>query len=78
MQTIDEFISLFADQFDDIDVDKLSPDVKFHDLEEWTSLVALSVIAMIDEEFDVVVNGEDMRSCDTISDLYYVIKAKQE
>lgn len=77
MQTIDEFISLFADQFDDIDVDKLSPDVKFHDLEEWTSLVALSVIAMIDEEFDVVVNGEDMRSCDTISDLYNTIKDKQ-
>jgi Phosphopantetheine attachment site. len=77
MQTIDEFIGLFADQFDDIDVDKLSPDVKFHDLEEWSSLVALSVIAMIDEEFDVVVNGEEMRSSETISDLYNTIKEKR-
>ena len=78
MKTIDEFISLFADQFDEIDINKLSPDVKFHDLEEWSSLVALSVIAMIDEEFDVVMNGEEMRSSETISDLYNLIASKQE
>jgi acyl carrier protein len=78
MKTIEEFIALFADQFDDMDVDSLNPDVKFHDLEEWTSLVALSVISMIDEEFDVVVNGEDMRSSITIGDLYEKIKSKIE
>lgn len=76
MKTLEEFVVLFADQFDDIEVNALNPDVKFHDLEEWTSLVALSVISMIDEEFDVVVNGEEMRSSITIKDLYETIKSK--
>ena len=48
---INEFIENFADQFDDIEVASLTPTTVFKELEEWTSLIALSVIAMIDEIF---------------------------
>ena len=51
---IKEFISNFADQFDDLDVSVLAPETEFKALEDWNSLVALSVIAMIDEEYDRV------------------------
>lgn len=70
------FIEKFAEQFDDTSVESLSGDTIFRDLEEWSSLVALSVIAMVDEEYDVTLKGDDMRNSKTINDLYNIIKAK--
>lgn len=67
---LQEFINSFAEQFDDIDVSTLDANTNFKDLEDWNSLVALSVIAMIDEEYDVAVKGDDIRSANTIEDLY--------
>ena len=46
---IKEFIQNFADQFDDTDASVFYSETKFKELEEWSSLTALSVIAMIDE-----------------------------
>lgn len=76
MKTIDEFVELFAEQFDDTDVNEFTPNTVFHDLDEWSSLVGLSVIAMIDEEFDVVIKGDEMRSSVTIEDLYNIVISK--
>ena len=76
MKTIEEFVELFAEQFDDTDINEFTPQTVFHDLEEWSSLVGLSVIAMIDEEFDVVIKGDEMRSAVTIEDLYNVVVSK--
>ena len=76
MKSIEEFVDLFTDQFDDIESESVTPETIFHSMNEWTSLIALSVIAMIDEEFDVVVNGEEMRSAVTIQDLYNIVISK--
>lgn len=76
MKTIEEFVELFAEQFDETDMSVFTPQTAFHDLEEWSSLVGLSVIAMIDEEFDVVIKGDEMRSAVTIEDLYNVVVSK--
>lgn len=67
---LQEFINNFAEQFDDIDTSTLDANTNFKNLEDWNSLVALSVIAMIDEEYDVAVKGDDIRSANTIEDLY--------
>jgi acyl carrier protein len=76
MKTLDEFIELFAEQFDETDPSTIKADTVFHELEEYSSLIALSVIAMIDEEFDVTVKGEDMSSSVTVEDLYNKVVAK--
>ena len=70
---IKEFISNFAEQFDDLDANVLTPETEFKQLEDWNSLVALSVIAMIDEEYDVTVKGNDITGANTIQDLYNTI-----
>lgn len=67
---IKEFISNFAEQFDDLDVNMLTPETEYMALEEWNSLVALSVIAMIDEEYDVTLKGNDIRGAKTIKGLF--------
>ena len=67
---IKEFIQNFADQFDDTDASVFTSETKFKELEEWSSLTALSVIAMIDEEYDVKIKGDDVRNSQTVNDLY--------
>lgn len=73
---IKEFISNFAEQFDDLDASVLTPETEFKTLEDWNSLVALSVIAMIDEEYDVTIKGDDIREAKTIEDLYNNVSSK--
>lgn len=73
---IKEFISNFADQFDDTDASVFTSETKFRELDEWSSLTALSIIAMIDEEYDVQLKGDDMRKSNTIQDLFDIVIEK--
>lgn len=73
---LNEFISNFADQFDETDASEIKATTVFKDLDEWSSLVALSVIAMVDEEYDVAIKGDDIRNSNTVEDLFNAIKAK--
>lgn len=73
---LNEFIQNFADQFDDTDASEFKAETVFHDLDEWSSLIALSVIAMIDEEYDVTIKGDEMRAAVTIEDLFNLVKDK--
>ena len=73
---LNEFVEKFAEQFDETDPSEIKADTRFRDIEEWSSLVGLSVIAMVDEEFDVLLKGEDMRQANTPEELYNIIKSK--
>ena len=75
---IKNFIANFAEQFDETDASVFTPETVFHDLDEYSSLIALSIIAMVDEEYDVTLKGDDMRAAVTIEDLFNTIKAKAE
>lgn len=76
MKSLEEFVALFAGQFDETDVTEITADKNFRDLDEWSSLIGLSVIAMVDEEFDVTLRGEDMRKANTPAELYEIVKSK--
>lgn len=73
---IKDFIENFADQFDDTEASVLNAETKFKELDEWSSLIALSVIAMVDEEYDVAIKGDDIRNSETIQDLFDIVKTK--
>ena len=75
---IKEFIENFAAQFDYTDASVFTPETVFHELDEYSSLIALSLIAMVDEEYDVTLKGDDMRSAVTIQDLFDIVKSKAE
>ena len=70
------FIENVADQFDDFEASDLNAETKFKDLDEWSSLVALSVIAMVDEEYDVAIKGDDIRNSETLQDLYNIVESR--
>lgn len=73
---IKEFIEHFAEQFDDTELSVFTPDTVFHELDEYTSLIALSIIAMVDEEYGVTLNANEMSAAVTIQDLFDTVKAK--
>ena len=76
MKSLNEFVELFAEQFDETDASAIQASTVFHDLEDYSSLIALSIIAMIDEEFDVTIKGDDMRASVTVEDLYNKVVEK--
>ena len=73
---LNEFVENFAEQFDDTDASEIKAETVFKELEEWSSLIALSVIAMVDEEYDVTIKGYDIRNSSTIEDLFNIVKSK--
>lgn len=74
---LNEFVAHFAEQFEDTDASVFTPETKFRELEEWSSLLALSIIAMVDEEYDVALKGNEMKTANTIEELFDIVKAKQ-
>jgi acyl carrier protein len=73
---IGEFIENFAAQFDETDAELFTPNTKFKELDEWSSLAALSIIAMVDDEYDVIIKGNDIINSDTIQDLFDIVEKK--
>lgn len=74
---INEFVEKFAEQFDDTDASLITADTKFRTLDEWSSLIGLSVIAMVDEEYEVTLKGDDMMSSETVEDIFNKVLAKK-
>jgi acyl carrier protein len=74
---LDQFIKNFALQFDETDMSEFRADTIFKDIDEWSSLTALSIIAMVDDEYSIKVNGEDIKNASTITDLYNVVNQKK-
>lgn len=72
-----DFIEKFAEIFDDIDVSSLNGETRFRELDDWDSIAGLSVIGMVDEEYGVTLNADDMRSCQTIGDLFKKVQSKK-
>lgn len=70
------FIQNFAEQFDEIDASSLTPETNFRELDEWSSLMALSMLAMIDEEYDVQLKADEMRQTNLIQELYDLVQSK--
>ena len=75
---LNEFVAHFAAQFEDTDKSLFTPQTAFRELEEYSSLIALSLIAMVDEEYDVSIKGNDIREAVTIEDLYNIVKSKMK
>ncbi len=74
---LQEFITNFANQFEETDPSTFTKDTVFKNLDEWSSLMALSIIAMVDEEYGVALKGDDIRSADTLEDLFNIVKNKK-
>lgn len=74
--TLDEFVKAFAAEFDETPEDLFKADTEFKTLEDWSSLTALSIIAMVDENMDKTITGADIRASKTVEDLFNLANSK--
>lgn len=75
---INEFISKFAEQFRNTPISEFTPDTKFWEIDEWSSIVALSVVLMIEEEYGVSLRSADVKGVRTIQELFDVVKERAQ
>lgn len=72
-----EFVEKFANQFDDTDITEFSIDTKFRELDEWSSMTSLMIIAMVNESYGVKLTGDDIKDSTTIEDIYNIVKSRK-
>ena len=73
---ISKFIEEFINILEDTDPSTIKADTIFRNIGEWDSLIALSLIAMVDEQFSVKLSGDDIKTSATINDLFEKVKLK--
>lgn len=73
---LNEFIANFAEQFDDTDVSEINASTEFHELEEWSSLSGMGVIAMAKTLYGKTITGAELRVCVTVKDVFNLISNK--
>jgi acyl carrier protein len=74
--TKEEFLKNFADQFDETDPGLIQLETKFRSIGEWSSMIALVIIAMVDEKYGAVLTGDEIRASETVEDIYKVVFSK--
>lgn len=73
---LNDFIMNFAEQFDETDASVFNKDTRFRELDEWSSLVGMSIIAFVKTSYNKIVTGKEIRSCDTVEDLFKIVLSK--
>ena len=71
-----DFIKNFAEQFDDTDSSEITAETEFHELDEWSSLMGMSVIAMAKTVYGKTITGKEIRACETVEALFNLIASK--
>lgn len=69
-----DFIKKFAGLFVETDPEYINAETVYSELEEWDSVMVLSLITMIDEEYGAVVDVDEMSESRTVEDLFNYVK----
>ena len=67
---IQDFIDKLVEALEIENASAVTGETVFRDLDEWSSLSVMLLIAMFDEEFEKEITDKDIKACTTISDLY--------
>ena len=74
---LDTFIKNFEEAVEDVEVGSLSGNTVYRSLEHWDSLAVLTVIAMVDTEYDLRLKAKELKQIETLSELHALLESKQ-
>lgn len=74
--TLEEFTKNLESELEELEPGSLKPDTSYRDLKNWSSMYALIIIAFVDINFGVTLNGADLRNTVTVHDLYSLVQEK--
>lgn len=67
---LQDFIEKVADQYQNAEDVEFKPETEYKKLAQWNSITALSIIAMVDDEYDITIKGNDIQNSNTLQELY--------
>ena len=70
-----DFIKNLANLFIETDAEHIDASTVYSELEEWDSVMVLSLITMIDDEYGAVVDVDEMSESRTVEDLFNYVKS---
>lgn len=73
--TLEEFVEKFADEFVQTPAESITAETNYKQLEEWGSLVSLSIISMIDDVYGHMLTGADLRARNSVKELYEYVES---
>ena len=74
---IEKFVADFESVIEDLKPGSVKADTNFkRDIDAWDSLAVLSVLAMIDSEYEKVITGEELLKCNTVKDVFELVQSK--
>lgn len=76
MDSIEVFGEKLANELDGIPAGAIKPTTNYREIPDWSSMHALVLIALAETEYGVTLTGEDLRKCNTVQDIYEVIKSR--
>jgi acyl carrier protein len=74
---LQNFIDRLIEIFEDADPGTVKPEVKFREIEGYSSLTAFLIIGMVNDEYSVNFTGEDLRKSNTIEDIFSIVKSRR-
>ncbi|MCK6638716.1 MAG: acyl carrier protein [Bacteroidia bacterium] len=78
MDSLGTFITKLESELDTLEKGSLTPTVKYREIPNWSSMFALIIIAFCETEYSVTITGEDLRSCETVTDLYGLVVSRSK
>lgn len=74
--SIQLLIQQIEEEFEEVESGTISPSTSFRDIEGWSSMHALILIALIDNHYDILLTGAELKNAQTIQDIYEIIQSK--
>ena len=62
--------------FEETSIDEITEDAEFKYFDEWSSMSALTMIAMVEDNYNVILSGQDIKDSETLGELFELVKNK--
>ena len=73
--TLDEFVEKVQGELQETPAEQITAETNCKDLEEWGSLTSLGLISMIEEEYDKLITGADVRARNSVKELWEYVES---
>jgi acyl carrier protein len=74
---LNEFVTKLEAEFEEMPAGTLKPDTDYRSIKGWSSMHALIIIAFVDINFNITLNGSDLKATKTVKDLYDLVQQKK-
>lgn len=73
--TLEEFVKKVQEELQDTPAEQITADTNYKELDEWGSLTSLGLISMIEEEYDQLITGADVRARNSVRELWEYVES---